>query len=70
MSTQSIELRIDGLGNTLQELEMPAFTFKEDRFDDGDTGLRCRSTFADVNGDGRQELLAYNWTRLWHWVQD
>ena len=49
---------------------MPAFTFKEDRFDDGDTGLRCRSTFADVNGDGRQELLAYNWTRLWHWVQD
>ena len=61
---------IDGLGHVLQELDMPQFTYKLDRFDDGDTGVRCRYTFADLNGDGRQELLAYNRTHLWHWVQD
>ena len=49
---------------------MPPFTYKEDRFDDGDTGARANYTVADTSGDGRIEVLAYNRTRLWHWVQD
>ena len=60
---------IDGHGQIIQELDMPAFTYAEDRFDDGDTGVRAVYTIADTTGDGRQEILAYNRTRLWHWVQ-
>jgi len=61
---------IDGLGGVVQELDMPSFTYQVDRFDDGDTGVRCRYTMADTNGDGRPEILAYNRAHLWHWVQD
>jgi len=60
---------IDGMGEGIQAFDMPVYTYAVDRFDDGDTGRRCRYTFADTNGDGRQELLAYNRTRLWHWAQ-
>lgn len=60
---------IDGHGQIIQELDMPAFTYAADRFDDGDTGVRAVYTIADTTGDGRQEILAYNRTRLWHWVQ-
>ena len=61
---------IDGHGKIIQELDMPLRTYAEDRFDDGDTGVRAVFTIADTNGDGKLELLAYNRTRLWHWVQD
>ncbi len=60
---------IDGHGEIIQELDMPLFTYAEDRFDDGDTGVRAVYTIADTTGDGRLEMLAYNRTRLWHWVQ-
>ncbi len=61
---------IDGHGKIIQELDMPLHTYAEDRFDDGDTGVRAVFTVADTNGDGKVELLGYNRTRLWHWVQD
>ena len=61
---------IDGHGKIIQELDMPLRTYAEDRFDDGDTGVRAVFTIADTNGDGKLELLGYNRTRLWHWVQD
>ncbi len=61
---------IDGHGKIIQELDMPLHTYAEDRFDDGDTGVRVVFTVADTNGDGKLELLGYNRTRLWHWVQD
>jgi hypothetical protein len=60
---------IDGRGEVIQELGMPPETHQVDRFDDGDTGVRAVYTIADTNGDGRQEILAYNRTRLWHWAQ-
>ena len=55
---------IDGMGEAIQRFDMPPFTYQVDRFDDGDTGIRCRHTIADTDGDGRQELLAYNRTHL------
>ncbi|MDE0140668.1 MAG: hypothetical protein OXI80_15955 [Caldilineaceae bacterium] len=61
---------IDGHGEIIQELDMPLHTYAEDRFDDGDTGVRAVFTIADTNGDGKLELLGFNRTRLWHWVQD
>ncbi len=61
---------IDGHGKIIQELDMPLHTYAEDRFDDGDTGVRALFEIADTNGDGKLELLGYNRTRLWHWVQD
>jgi len=60
---------LDGQGNLVQALDMPAATYQLDRFDDGDTGVRAVYTIADTNGDGRVEILAYNRTHLWHWVQ-
>ena len=60
---------INGQGQIVQELDMPPRTYAEDRFDDGDTGVRALYNMADTNGDGRSEILAYNRTRLWHWVQ-
>jgi len=60
---------IDGQGAVIQELQMPAFTWREDRFDDGDTGLRALYAITDVDADGREEILAYNRTRLWRWGQ-
>ena len=61
---------IDGHGKIIQELDMPLHTYAEDRFDDGDTGVRALFEIADTNGDGKLELLGYNRTRLWHWVQE
>jgi hypothetical protein len=61
---------LDGEGSVVQELDMPASTYKEDRFDDGDTGERALYAIADTSGDGKQEILAYNRTRLWHWAQE
>ncbi len=36
----------------------------------GDTGMRALYAIADTRGNGRQDILAYNRTRLWHWAQE
>jgi len=63
---------INGQGNLVQELDMPvaAYKYPRKRRDTHDTGVLANYTIADTNGDGRQEILAYNRTHLWHWVQD
>jgi hypothetical protein len=61
---------IDGQGNLIQVLDLPPATYRENPYSDTDGGVVARYAIADTDCDGRDEILVYNRTRLWHFVQD